>query len=233
MGKDEEDVEHIKVNGGNGQEIDRNHAGKVIAQESLPVVGRATTGAWDHIIGDGSLRDGNTELEQLAVNSGRTPQRIGAVHLPNQSDDGWRNGFPASFARPAFPAPEESKPGAMPSDDGAGLNQAEPDFPPTPGMGEPGPQGSVHRPQPWLVGISDQHQELVTEGQILEKQISTRFQSSYGQTEQDTQPSDHVTDDSLKRLGSPAFSDQTEFLPTTGRKPDPARSHHGRRLVPH
>jgi hypothetical protein len=70
MGKDEEDVEHLKVNGGNGQEIDRNHAGKVITQESFPVVGRGATAARDHIVGDGSLRDGDTELEQLAVNSG-------------------------------------------------------------------------------------------------------------------------------------------------------------------
>ena len=72
MGKDEEDVEHLKVNRGNGQEIDRNHAGKVIAQESFPVLGWRAMGTRDHIVGDGSLRDGNTELEQLAVNSGST-----------------------------------------------------------------------------------------------------------------------------------------------------------------
>jgi hypothetical protein len=83
MRKNQDDLEHLKVEGGNGQEIDRNHAAAVMAKESFPVVGRATTGAWDHIVGDGSWREGDPELDQLAVNSGSTPQWIGAIHFPN------------------------------------------------------------------------------------------------------------------------------------------------------
>jgi hypothetical protein len=73
MGKDQEDIEHLKVEGGNGEGIDRNHAAAMIAKERFPVVGRGATGAWGHIVGDGLLRYGDAELEQLAVNSGSTP----------------------------------------------------------------------------------------------------------------------------------------------------------------
>lgn len=56
MGQDNEDVKHFKVDGRNGEEIDRNHAGGVIAKECFPILGRGTAGARGHIVGDGSLR---------------------------------------------------------------------------------------------------------------------------------------------------------------------------------
>ena len=104
----------------NGEEVDRNHAAAVIAKESFPVVGRTASSMRNHIVGDGSLREGDAELEQLAVNSGSTPQWIGAIHFPYQSDNGWGNRFSTRFARPAFPSPEESKLQSIASDDGAG-----------------------------------------------------------------------------------------------------------------
>jgi len=116
-----------------------------------------TTGC-DHIVGDGSLREGDAELEQLAVNSGSAPQRIGAIHFPNQSDDGWGDGFSTCFARTVFPSPEETKPCSMPADDGAGLNQAKPAFRTIPDLGEPRPRGPIDWSQPWLAGTPAQDQ---------------------------------------------------------------------------
>jgi hypothetical protein len=106
----------------------------VIAKERFPVLGRGPTRTRDHVVGDGSLREGDAELEQLAVNPGSAPQRIGVVHVPDQGDEVWGNGFPASFARTAFPSPEESKPCAMPLKDGAGFNQDQPGLPFSPGL---------------------------------------------------------------------------------------------------
>jgi hypothetical protein len=80
---------------------------------------------------------------EFAVNPGSAPQQIGVVHVPDQGDDVWGNGFPAGFARTAFPSPEQSKPGPMPLDDRARLNQAQPGFPSVPGMREPGPEGTI------------------------------------------------------------------------------------------
>jgi hypothetical protein len=39
-----------------------------------------------HILGDGSLRDDDPQLEQLAVNPGSAPQRIGLAHGPDEGD---------------------------------------------------------------------------------------------------------------------------------------------------
>ena len=38
MGKDNENVEHLEGEGGNGEEVDRNHAAEVIAEECFPVL---------------------------------------------------------------------------------------------------------------------------------------------------------------------------------------------------
>ena len=143
MRKHNEGIEHVKGDGGNAEEVNRNHASEVIAKERLPVVGRGAPSSRDHIVGDGSLSQGDTKLEQLAMNPGSAPQRIRLVHVPDQGDDVWANGFPAGFGRTAFPPPEESKPRSMPLDDRAGLNQAEPGFPFVPGMREPSPKGPV------------------------------------------------------------------------------------------
>jgi hypothetical protein len=81
MGKHNEHVEHLKGHAGNGEEVDRNHTAEVIAKECLTVVGRAGTTARDHVFGDGSLSQVDTELEQLAVDPRSTLQGIGIVHL--------------------------------------------------------------------------------------------------------------------------------------------------------
>ena len=165
MGKHNEHVEHLKGHAGNGEEVDRNHAAEVIVKECLPVVGRAGTTARDHVFGDGSLSEGDTEREQLAVDPRSTPQRIGVVPVPDQGDEVWGNGFPAGFARTAIPSPEGSKPCAMPLKDGAGLNQDQPGLPFSPGLGKPSPKNTVQRRQTRSFGVPAQHEQLVSQGQ--------------------------------------------------------------------
>ena len=72
----------------------------------------------------------------------------------------------------------------MPSDDGAGLNQAEPDFPTIPDLREPRPQGPVNGSQPWPVGTPAQNQQLVAQSQVLQEQVAAGFQSGQDQTQQ-------------------------------------------------
>lgn len=85
--------------------------------------------------------------------------------------------------RTAFPSPEESKPGAMPSDDGAGLSQGEADFPTIPDLSEPRPQDPVDGSQPWPVGTPAQNQQLVAQSQVLQEQVAAGFQSCQDQTD--------------------------------------------------
>jgi hypothetical protein len=57
MRQDNKDVKDVKGEGGDDEEVDRPHA-EVIAQESLPGLGRRLTDSWDHVFGDGALGNG-------------------------------------------------------------------------------------------------------------------------------------------------------------------------------
>jgi len=213
--QDDESVEDVEGDGGNGEEVDRHHAAEVIAEECLPVLGRGATSPRDHVSGDRSLSNGDTELEQLAVNPGRAPQRIRVAHLPDQGDDLWGDGFPAGWARAAFPSPEEAETCPVPLDDGVRLEDPKRRFPSFPGVGEPDPEGPVQWRQPWSVGTATQDEQLVAKSQVLKDQVPAGFQSRYGEVKPESQPRNHAAEDSRKRLRISVFSHRMRFLPRT------------------
>ncbi len=61
----------------------RSDAFGLIAQEASPGRGWRTSSS-HHVLGGRSLADFDTKLEKLAVDLGRSPERVGAAHLPNQ-----------------------------------------------------------------------------------------------------------------------------------------------------
>src|SRR5215470_2971412 len=79
---DQQSVEQSERDGRNDKQIHRRDPICVIAQERLPALGRWSSPA-RHILGDASLSNVDAELEQLAVDAWRTPQRIGDTHLPD------------------------------------------------------------------------------------------------------------------------------------------------------
>src|SRR5208337_4891938 len=56
----------------------------------------------------GSFRDGDAQLEQLPVDAGRAPKRVGSRHLLDQGSNR-RAGFWATALPPRNPGPEEAK----------------------------------------------------------------------------------------------------------------------------
>ena len=102
------------------------------------------------------------------MDAGSTSDQIVATHLADQVDAVWGDGFLVAFARTAFPSPEEPKPRAMPLEDCAGLNQAQPTLLSAPGLRKPGPQDPVQRRQAWALGAPAQHEQLVSQGQDLQ-----------------------------------------------------------------
>ena len=216
MRQDNKDVQEVKVEGGDDQEVDRHHAAEVIAEESRPVLGWGPADMRDHVLGDGALGNGQAKLKEFTVDAGSPPERIGATHLADQADGVWGDGLPAGFVRTAFPSPEEPKARAMPLKDGAGLNQAQPTLPSAPGLREPGPKDPVQRRQTWSLGAPAQHEQLVSQGQHLEEHAPAGFQSGNGQVKREGQPMNHAAEDSGKYRRSPVFSPQMRFLPVTG-----------------
>ncbi len=82
----------------------------------------------------GSLDDGNPQFEQLPVNARIAPQRVGAVHLPDQGNDVRANGSRTGFVRTTLSAPKEAKTRSMPLDDGVRLKHSKRHFPSIPGV---------------------------------------------------------------------------------------------------
>ena len=76
------------------------------------------------LLGHRGLADIDAELEELSVNAGSTPERVGRAHVPDQSPnfDGHLRSANSSCSR--LPAPERAKAGAMPADNRLRLNDS-------------------------------------------------------------------------------------------------------------
>ena len=98
----------------------------------------------NHVFADGSWGNGDTKLDQFAVNAWSTPQGIGLAHRPNQGNGLWADSLPTGIARAAFPFPEETESFAMPSDHGVRLNDQNVRLPGVPVLGNAAlPQGAL------------------------------------------------------------------------------------------
>src|SRR5262245_17974819 len=76
VGEDDEDEEHTQASGGNGEEVDGNQVLDVVREERSPGLRRRGAPLADQPR-DRALGDVNPELNELAMDSGRAPQRIG------------------------------------------------------------------------------------------------------------------------------------------------------------
>jgi ATP-dependent Clp protease ATP-binding subunit ClpA len=65
------------------------------------------------------------------------------------------------------------------------------------------------------MGTTAQHEQLVSESQILTQQIPAGLKCGTNQTERKDEPMEHAAQDSPERPRTQDFSDCTEFLPTT------------------
>src|ERR1700683_3048903 len=162
--QNDHDVEQLKRSGRYNEHIDRSDAFGLIAQEAPPSRGRRTSSSY-HVLGDCGLADLDAELEQLAMDPGRTPERGGAAHLPNQI---------ANFAihrRPPgsrTPAPKQAEALTMPVDDGGRPDQHHRLQTARPQSVEQDPEQAVGREQPGPTRpLATKNAQLMTEGQIL------------------------------------------------------------------
>src|SRR5215813_10149270 len=112
--KKHQTVEQLEADRRHDEQICGGNSRCLIAQEGRPTLTRSS-GAFDHVLGDGRLGDLDAELEQLAMNPGRTPQPVGAAHLPDQIADLSGDRWTAASA-PGLPSPEGPKSLPMPAD---------------------------------------------------------------------------------------------------------------------
>src|SRR5947207_4960085 len=113
---DDKGIEQVEANGRNNEQVHGGDVRRVLTQEGAPALGRRST-SLDHVLRDAGLSDFEAELEQLAMDARRTPQRIVNAHPPDQRAQVRVDLGPASKGA-GFPTPVMAKAGPMPTDQG-------------------------------------------------------------------------------------------------------------------
>src|SRR5262245_34571509 len=83
MAHDQKCKQALKRQGRNQAKIGRCDRVRMVAQKCSPRL-RWRSSVFDHVFGDGRLCDFEAKLEQLAMDTRRTPQRVLFAHLPDQ-----------------------------------------------------------------------------------------------------------------------------------------------------
>jgi len=164
----------------------------MISEEGPPSLGRWLSLSWE-VLRDGRLGDRDPELEELAVNSRRTPGGIGPVHLKDELSNvagDWRS---ARWLRSALPTPVEAESLPLPAQDGLWFDQDQSLAPSGPDLGEPDPQKPVGGPKrdarPGTLALEDQ--ELMAEGEHLGLECGTAAEPGSERRENGQKGRDH------------------------------------------
>ena len=128
----------------------------------------------DHVLGHRCLGNLDPELEQLAVDPGRTPERILPAHSADEVADLKRHRRPPGSPNPGCPGPVFSKTFPMPANHGFRLHDGQGIQAAGPLTIEPDPkypvEGCEPRP-PVLLSLKDA--QLVAQGEDLELELGT------------------------------------------------------------
>src|SRR5712671_56836 len=162
----------------------------MIVKESLPAL-RPPSPTPRHVLGDGRLCDPDPELQQFAMDAGRTPQPIGQAHLPDKAADlPWYLRPTAPSAR--LPAPIQAEPRPMPPDDGLWLDNHQRVQHRRKQAIEPDEEQSVRRRQPRPRGYAlTQHTQLMPQQHDLGFQPRLRLERRDQDVDEQDQERDH------------------------------------------
>jgi hypothetical protein len=92
----------------------------MVTQEGAPSLG-GRPASLDHVLRDAGLSDLEAELEQLAMDAKRSPQRIVNAHPPDQRAQ-LRVDLRSASKGAGFPTPVPAKAGSVPSHEGLGAD---------------------------------------------------------------------------------------------------------------
>ena len=124
MGDHEETVDHSKRQRGHGEEVHRSDRLAVVAQKCRPSLSQLRVSRrLPHPTQNGALRDNETEHFEFAVNPRCSPRVILGYHAEDEIAELIPD-IPSSWSHrgPRAPCPVLFESGAMPADDGIGLN---------------------------------------------------------------------------------------------------------------
>ena len=144
-------------------------ATNVVREECPPGLGPGRRAA-AQIARDGTFRNGESELQQFAVDPRSAPETILRCQTSNQISTGWIDSWSSRTSRATTPAPTYAF--AMPTIDGGWLDQHQRVPPPGPQPPQEQPKQTISRPEAPL--RTSENAELVAQGKRLEQEVSTR-----------------------------------------------------------
>src|SRR5437667_6920854 len=187
---DDKGIEQVEANGRNNEQVHGGDVRRVVTQEGAPALGRRST-SLDHVLRDARLSDLKAELEQLAMDARRTPQRIVNAHPPDQGAQVRVDLRPASKGA-GFPTPGRAKAGPMPTHQGLWSDDSD------------GPEHrwkpSIQQDQEQAIPICEldatphpalQHNQLMTERRVLGLKSAFRLERRDGQGQEEEEERDH------------------------------------------
>jgi hypothetical protein len=104
------------------------------------------------------------------VNPWRAPQGVGLGHPADEGSDLGGDGGAAGPMPSALPGPEEPETGAVPLDDGRGLDDEDGRRPASPEAGKQDPEHAVGGPHPWPRRGALEDGQLMPQREVLEHQ---------------------------------------------------------------
>ena len=128
------------------------------------------------VLPDGRIRDLNTQFGQFGLDTLAAPGGIGFPHLLGQCDELAIQGG-SSHASSGFPAPEQAKAQAMPSDDGLRLEEQQDLLPVRPEAPQTHPEQSVGGVEFGFTWLAFEHGELMSERQVFKQQLGMALEA--------------------------------------------------------
>src|SRR5450759_2786476 len=110
---DDEGIEQVESDGWGNEQVHSSDVRRVITQEGAPSL-TWRPASLDHVFGDARLRDFKPELEQLTINTRRSPKRVLDAHSPDQCTE-VRRDLRSPSPRTRLPTPITAKAGPMPT----------------------------------------------------------------------------------------------------------------------
>jgi hypothetical protein len=142
MSEHDEDEEHSQARAGNGEEVERDEVPDMVAEKCPPGLGWRSAPVLEQAA-DGAFRDVDAELQELPVDSGSTPQRIGRGHGSDQRLDRVVDGRAISVRPTGQPGPVLAEATSLPPQDGVRGHDREGPFPPRPHPDQRDPEEAV------------------------------------------------------------------------------------------
>ena len=161
----------------NCEEIYGNHARHVIFQERPLRLGWRLRNPTMYQVGDCSLGDLDSQLERLAMNSERTPERIRSCDLKDKATDLRADRRPSGTFESGLELPEQLETLSMPPDDSFGFDDDQWLLPVAPKTTKHDPKKTVFcsNLRPLLMTFQDG--QLLAERKVFQSQIGILLRS--------------------------------------------------------